>query len=464
MDLLHKILLPSVLVYSLITVLFFLFNDYSISPFLPILPVVYGLVFAMVYLYRKESFKSIAVSIIFAIWLLRMVLVPFVFMISGYESLINVEAGVNNLNSAAILMSYEFLFVGFLINVNKNINLISKQNILSSQSYSKNSNKLNFVVILGMLFFAMGCVFYDNSVLAAISSIFDKLIHDVDVDIERRRQILDAYGSSKLVFSLFLNSVFYLQILLPAYLLSLIIPQGKYEKGKGLFFSLFVVVGSLLVTTDNNIDSVNVMLATTLVVFLAYFQIMRRFIAPLCLLGLGFIFLFLFQKTGTQIVPGKSFFSSISPILCAYFASIPNVSAGFSIVYDDKLATFFGDVVAGVPYMMAFFKGLPKSVTLYNEVVHGYSGEVNQIVPLITSGFHYLGILAPMFTVIVYGITFRMELFLKNAKCVFSQVLYAFFVVNLAVGPCIFGFPNTIKRLCLFLPLFVLAYINDNKC
>ena len=459
MNFLPKFLLPGSLLYLLIASLLFFFNDYSISPLVPFLPVVYAMVFALVYEAKKEVFNSLAVFVIFVIWFLRIVIIPFVFVLSGYVSHINVDAGINHLNSATILMSYEFVCVGFLVLLSKKIDIVTKKDYLLHYC-NKRMSVFVLLIILLIFAFAVICVIYDKSLLALISSISDKFVHDADLQMERRRELIYAYGNSKLIYSLFFDSIYYLQILIPACLLSFIVQKEANVSRKGLFGSFLIVCGSICITTDNNIDSVVIMLACFYVVALAYKKTMDRFLFPFFVLGVVFIFAFLFRKNGNEI---DLSFSSLSLTLCPYFASLPNVSAGFSIIFDNKLETFVGDIISGVPFMTAFFKNFPKTVVLYNEMTHGYSGYVNQIVPLITSGYHYLGFFAPVFTLIVYSIAFKMEQCLKNSKTIFSQVIFVVFVINLSVGPCVFGFPNTIKRLCMFIPLFVLAILNEYK-
>lgn len=462
MDVLSKIILPGSVCYLLITILSLFFNDYSISFFMPLLPIIYGIVFALVYSYSRDSFKSMVVLLIFSAWFLRIVLIPFIYIISGYVSHISVYEGIKNLNGAAILMSYEFLAVGFLILLSKDLRIVSANDIANNLTNNKAVSLFTSVIVFLIFCFAMICFMLDNSVIYAISTIFDKIVYNAELNVERRREILDVYKNSKIVYSLFFNTVYYLQILIPASMLSFVIAQKKSTQSKkGLLWCLLIVLGSVIITTDNNIDSVCIMSASFIVVVFEYKEAMKNKVVPLGLLGIVFIFIYLFKKCGMNIDDDSSFFSSISPTFCAYFASPPNVSAGFSIFYENKLATFFGDIVAGVPYLVFFFKGLPKTVTLYNEVVHGYTGEVNQIVPLITSGFHYLGVFAPAFTLIVYSIAFKMEKYFQKSKTTFFKVILAVVMVNLSIGPCIFGFPNTIKRLCMFLPIFALGLVNE---
>ena len=130
------------------------------------------------------------------------------------------------------------------------------------------------------------------------------------------------------------------------------------------------------------------------------------------------------------------------------------------IIYDNKLATIFGDIVAGIPYMIAFFRGYPQSVTLFNYTAYGYSGVVDQIMPLISYGYQYFSVFAPILTICIYNIALYFECKYRKSNIVFNKILYSLMFINLSIGPCIFGFPNTLKRLCMYIPLLILIRLN----
>ena len=113
--------------------------------------------------------------------------------------------------------------------------------------------------------------------------------------------------------------------------------------------------------------------------------------------------------------------------------------------------------------MIALFRGYPQSVKLFNAAAYGYTGPTNQIMPLISYGYQYLWIFAPAFTLITYNLAFGLENRFRNTNRAFNQVLYAVMFINLSVGPCIFGFPSTIKRLCYYVPLLILANLNGDS-
>ena len=462
MKYLSKIIMPGLLVYGVLLGLLCIYNDYSISALMPLAPIVYGLVFGLVYTRRRYAFNSIVVLMLFAIWFLRLVLIPCIYVMSGYVSNIQTSAGVENLNMAVLLVGYEFITVGIFLITSKKISVICNTIQIEGVNSSNKTKQFVRIMIVAIIAIAILCVVRDRSVLAAISSIFEKLTGTTESAIERRREFLWVRSNSRLVFQLFFNAVYYLQILIPASLITFVINRrNKFGSNtRGYFLCLLIAASSVLITTDNNIDSVCIMVACLLVIIISYRNTVAHK-APFLigLVGL-FILYFLLNKVGTSNSSGNAL-AGISATLCAYFSALPNVSAGLAMRYSSRLSTFFGDIVAGVPYMAAFFRGYPTSVTIYNEVVHGYTGVVNQIVPLIISGYKFFGPFAPVLTILTYSIALSMEIKMRKSHVVFNQVLFAVFVVNLAIGPCIFGFPNTIKRLCHFVPLIILANINE---
>ena len=440
----------------------FVFNDYSISFFMPMSPIIYMICIGLVYVKRPSAFHSIVVLIIFAMSFFRMVFVPVIYVLSGYVSTIETSAGTDYLNEAVILVAFEMFCTTILILSSKKITEINYYSI-NAKIDSNNKIKIRVKIILVCLvLLGIACILADRSVLVIVSTIFDRFTATAEMNMIRRRAFLSTKENSSLVFNLFSQIVFYLQILLPASLISCITKNRNTDNvNKGYIVGLFISALSVLIITDNNIDSVCIMLACLLVLFSVYYERMLKILPFVFAVVVGFIAMFLFSKVGIQSGTGLKM-DELSKTLCAYFSALPNVSCGFAVQYDNKLATFWGDIVAGVPYMMALFRGFPKSVTLFNIAAHGYTGLTNQIMPLISYGYQFFGILAPILTLTVYNMAFKLEVNFRKTKKVFNKVLYALMFINLSVGPCIFGFPNTIKRLCYYIPLLILANLNND--
>jgi hypothetical protein len=460
---LSKYFLPMLFIYFILTGMLFIINDYSVSFIMPIAPVVYGMCFGIVCFKRPSALGSISVLIIYAMSFLRMVLVPVIYVMSGYVSTIETSAGIQYLDEAVILVCFELFCITLLVLSSKKLSRINC-NIINDDLDSNIKIKLLVKIILFCLVLVgVLCVLLDKSVLVILSTIFDRFTATTEMNIERRRAYLSTRENSSLVFNLFSQVVFYLQILIPASLISYATnKRNELNSNKGFALGLIISALSVLFITDNNIDSVCIMIACLLVLFSVYYERMSRILPFILIVVASFIAMFLFSKVGLQSGGGIKL-DDLSRVLCAYFSAFPNVSCGFTVQYDDKLATFWGDIVAGVPYMMAFFRGYPKSVTLFNIAAHGYTGLTNQIMPLISYGYQYLWIFAPSFTLIVYNIAFGLEVKFRNTNKTFNRVLYALMFINLSVGPCIFGFPNTIKRLCYYVPLLILANLNGDS-
>lgn len=458
-----KYFLPILFLCVVLAGTLFIVNDYSISFLMPFAPVIYIICICLVYIKRPGAFDSIVVLFIFAMNFLRMVFVPVIYVLSGYVSTIETAAGTKYLNEAVILVGFEIFCITLLILSSKKLSKISS-NTIDTKLDSNIKIKLHVKAILFCLvLLGIICVLADKSVLAIISTIFDRFTATTEMNVERRNAYLSARENSSLVFNLFFQVVFYLQILIPASLISYATnKRDELNSNKEFVLGLIISVLSVLFITDNNIDSVCIMIACLLVLFSVYYERMSRILPFIILAMVSFIFMFLLAKVGLQS-GGEIKLGDLSRVLCAYFSSFPNVSCGFAVQYDDKLATFWGDIVSGVPYMMVFFQGYPNSVTLFNIAAHGYTGLTNQIMPLISYGYQYLWFFAPIFTLIVYNIAFGLEVKFRNTNKTFNRVLYALMFVNLSVGPCIFGFPNTIKRLCYYIPLLILANLNGDS-
>ena len=438
-------------------------NDYSISFFMPIAPLIYMMCLCIVYMKRFNAFSSIVVLTIFATSFLRMVLIPTIYVMSGYVSIINTSAGTQYLNEAVFLVCFEMICTTLFILSSKKLKVINwNKSIDNLDSNVKIKNQVK-IILFCLLFLGVVCVWMDKSVLVIISTIFDRFSATAEMNIARRQAYLSARKNSSILFNLFQQIVFYLQILLPAYFISYTTnKRDTIDSNRGFILSLIITALSVVFITDNNADSVCIMLACMMVLYIAYNKRMLKFFPIIIVSVVVFILLFLFSKVGINIEEGIKL-DELSTVLCAYFATFPNVSCGFAVQYHDKLATFWGDIVSGVPYMIALFRGFPQSVMLYNDVVHGYTGLTNQIMPLIAYGYQYLGVFAPTFTLIVYNLALKLEVKFRNTNKTFNRVLYALMFINLSIGPCIWGFPSIIKRLCYYLPLLILAKMNCNQ-
>lgn len=460
---LSKYVLPMLLIYFLLTGTLFIINDYSVSFIMPIAPVVYGICFGVVYIKRPSALSSVSVLIIYAMSFLRMVFIPVIYVMSGYVSTIETSAGTQYLDEAVMLVCFELFCTTLLVLSSKKLSKMNS-NITGDDLDSNIKIKLPVkVILLCLVMLAVVCILLDKSVLVILSTVFDRFTATAEMNIERRITYLSVRENSPLVFNLFFQVVFYLQILIPASLISYVTKKrNAFNSNKGFVLGLIISALSVWFITDNNMDSVCIMIACLLVLFSVYHERMSKILPFILIAAASFIAVFLFSKVGMQLGEGIKL-DELSRTLCAYFSSFPNVSCGFAVQYDDKLATFWGDIVAGVPYMMVFFRGYPQSVTLFNMAAHDYTGLTNQIMPLISYGYQYLWLFAPIFTLIVYNIAFTLEGKFRKTNKTFNKVLYALMFINLSVGPCIFGFSSTIKRLCYYVPLLILANLNSDS-
>ena len=379
-----KYITALIFVYLMFVVILFINNDYSLSILMPFASVFYGICVGLVFIRRPKAFRSISVLIIFLMNFLRMVIIPAIYVSSGYVSSIDTDAGIRHLNSAVLLVCLELFCTVIYIIASKKILKITRNEI--GADLNENIRMRRFVkwIIGGILCIAIICAYSDKSILSVISTIFDRFVATDEMNVERRIAWLNARENSSIVFQLFSQAVYYLQILLPAVLLSYAAGRRKENaKSKGFLIGIVVAFLSVLVVSDNNIDSVCILLACLLVLYSAFEYKMNKLLPVMGIGVIGFILMFLLKKSNVQLQGG----GGLSRVLCAYFASFPNISCGFELEYTNKLITLWGDIVSGVPYLVFFFKGLPNSLTLFNFVSHGYGGITNQIMPLISYGY-----------------------------------------------------------------------------
>lgn len=457
----NEFIFPILLVYLFLLIIICLNNDYTLSMLLPLLPIIYGMGIYVIYNINKNLFEAKVILIVLAVNFFRLVVIPCIYILSGYSSIIKTSVGTEHLNTATLLLSFEFICTVIYFIKSKRCRRLNKFKIYEVENGKVGISKLPKIVIVVLICIVLGCILVDKRSLALVVTIFHRFTDTYDEAIGRRMIFLQLEDSAPLIFNLAFQSIFYLQVLIPAWIVSYTINHKVGTSiNKRIFLSLLASMTAIIIITDNNIDSVCCLLACLVVVYSVYEKKMSKILPLMVIFFVGFVTTYLFAKTGIVSDDGLGL-ENISNTLCAYFASLPNVSCGFEVEYADKLKTFWGDIVSGVPYMTFFFRGLPKSVTLYNTVLHGRTGITNQIMPLISYGYQYLGIFAPLFTILEYCLAIYLEEKFLKTNVTFNKVLYAFMFINFSVGPSIFGFSNAIKRFCLYIPLFIIAYIND---
>ena len=108
---LSKYVLVVLYLLFVLTGVLFVINDYKISLFMPLSPIIYTICFLVIYLKRRKAFNSIVVVIIYTMFFFRMVIVPVIYVASGYTSVIRTASGVQYLNEAVMLVGFEFICV-----------------------------------------------------------------------------------------------------------------------------------------------------------------------------------------------------------------------------------------------------------------------------------------------------------------------------------------------------------------
>ena len=454
-------------VFLIVTMSFFfatsIYNDYSIAPILPMAQLSYIISFGLLYELRADIFQSLVVKIILISWFIRLVVAPFIYVLSGYRSFIVTGSGEAHINEATLLLIFELFVTTLLLMTSKKIDGAYGETSLNKTIFRNSRVKsITLISILTLIIMAVWCVLKNRDVLAIITSVFTKLKNDKMESIARRNILLNLNGTRSVPYRLFGMCIFYLQILIPAWLLTLIISKSNKVSKKEYLLALLVVVFSGFVTTDDNRDTVCLVLACLVVVYSKYKEQLKNKMPILFGVFILFASSFFLTKTNIDIHENDAI-ANVSSTISTYFSSIPYVSASFDVKYENRLDAIFGDAVSGVPYLVYFFKGHETSVAAFNTVVHGYSGKTNIIMPLISYGYQYFFVLAPILTVFTYYIAICFEEKFVQTSITFNKVIYAVIFVNLSLAPCTLGFPSILHRCCFYIPLVLLTNANEEE-
>ena len=227
---LSKYVLVVLYLLFVLTGVLFVINDYRISLFMPLSPIIYTICFLVIYLKRRKAFNSIVVVIIYTTFFLRMVIVPVIYVASGYSSVIRTVSGVQYLNEAVMLVGFEFICVTLFILSSKKIIDITYYSIVTDIDGDIKIKKYVKTIIVILISIGIICILLDKSVLVIVSTVFNRFTDTEQMNIKNRQMLIEVKEKSSIVFNLFIQVVFYLQILIPAYVISYVTRKRREQK------------------------------------------------------------------------------------------------------------------------------------------------------------------------------------------------------------------------------------------
>jgi len=269
------------------------------------------------------------------------------------------------------------------------------------------------------------------------------------------------------LYTLFSTAIVFVQVMIPAMILNMIYKNrtnidASRKRNRGVLLSFLVIILSLTIMSDDHGKTIVLVAAIFITLMHTYSKEMKKWI-PIFIIGgtTGALFLLL-VKAGVFLGRTNGL-STFARILNTYFAGIPNVAVGLTVEYTDKLSTLFGDFFRSIPLAAHFFVDMPRSQELFNYAYHGISGYSNEIMPTICYGYQYLGFLAPVLTIVIYNVCFKIEeKFLRSEK-MFNKAIYAYLLVYFAICPFMYMFTSFLTMWWYSLIFMIIIRSNAEK-
>lgn len=438
-------------------------NNYNKVPLLPIVPISFLFGFLFIVHKKFNILKSVVADIFFAGFFLRMVLFPVLMILADYNVKIPNTKWDFYINEATCLISYEYLVLcGWLF-------ISSKKQILNHNGHEniKHCKISNYVwlILLFLLGFAIMCIVLHPSFLLIFDTIF-QIVSASTEEIILKNSLFNQMreNTSSILYTLFYTAITFIQILLPATLLNFIYNlnlKGLFLKKKiNVAFCVLVIIFSLSIFTDALSKTLVIALAIFLTVSNIYSHIVKKWVPIFFACGGCLALFLLLAKAGIFNRNTKSI-ENIAKIFNTYFSGIPNISVGLSIEYPNKSDVLLGDFLRSIPLFAHFFVTLPRSQDLFNYYYHGVYGYTNEIMPTICYGYKYLGIFAPLFSILIYKYSFKLEKKFFETEKVFNKTIYAFFSIYFAICPIMYMFTSFLTMFWYSVVFIIIIYFND---
>lgn len=383
---------------------------------------------------------------------IRYTIIPLLFILAGneYQNYLIKEPSRNALSLAAIIMAIEIILSLFMIQVLSKKNI--KQNMIIRNSKNKNFFLWSVVLmsVMFLLFFPELRLKFNfisvpevlekpeikSSLIALFGIVADYILvipPIIIIAIYVRKRESNIY------------SVFTLLLLLTPFLL--------FFKGVSRFSALLPALAWIL--TLNR-------------VFPQYRKIITNVI--LLLASIVFISVSLYKQFASQSlseISSSSFnYSATLANFNAYFSGLFNVAYGvdISVVYSNinGLSLFINDFFRNIAFFSYISDSENTTVIIYNNYLYNNIGSIDQIIPLISQGYLYLGYAGSiLITIVIMYFMIRLEYVLhqiKNINYLFPIAMISIYLsihmmvsINSIYAP-LFNF---------LLPLLLILKIND---
>lgn len=444
-NLINRIYFILIEILTCISIIVILLRDniekYKNLVLLPISFFILSLMFSKIY---KLIGKSITFTNLIALMFIKNVVTPTMMSLGNGFFLSQTEI-IDKMFSAIILEIYEEIVIfGILYfrynRMKKYIKLSEKINYSISKEKRKYIGVIGIVIILIILIILY---FYPLLKIYNTTVIYGEV---EDIVKYNQLQTLAKVTTPKFFYYLYMLCIDIIRWLGPLILICYCY-TSKYKVYIKVLISFLIIIPSVILVTDTIAISIFIALSYSMVIVRLYPKYQQKIFLILSVIIGGLSSIFFILKNFNSLIGIN--FDKIAFIFQAYFSGPENVAIGLKISTNLTLKEIIGDIFKFIPYVSYFFKDFPSSNGIFNYIYFGNSQVATQIIPMISQGERYFGIiLAPIFTLVIINYIILNEIKGIKKRKILECIVSIITGVCLSMGSIMYN-----ASLCLLLYL-----------
>lgn len=474
-----NLILPILKVYifaiSILVSIFIAINSYNIAGYniYFLVPLFYGYLVLVCKEITSCLFKRIGLTVMLFVLLIRYVALPYIACLGNYSSTLGVKPSGNLVFYGIILTLMEMVTIFFVSTLLiKNLNKKNWTDYMLQNSNEINGMEQNKITSTEQL---NSTLIYKFLILMAILIIvlFPEVISDYRF----------IFGKGNYVETISITfpgaGLFRTIIIFAQYIAVLLIINYSYKKYlerprfKYVIYSISSVLINMTITSNLSRFTILVPAIAFTYLLITLFQKEKNKIAFILFgglfVGLTFLSVIKFFGQGRGNIGNAVNYAWWANTFQAYFAGPKNIAIAIRTkelvkniygVFPVKL--LFTDLFSNVAVINKLVETDVNSIKLFNYSYYGSTIAVDQIVPLIGTGYFYFGfIFSPLWTAICVSILFWLDEKVLKSKCIDQRFLFSY--VSIYFGLATILNTSTIFSIIFNTLILLLAVMIVNK-
>lgn len=401
--------------------------------------------------------KKILILIIDMIYFVRLVLISFMVVYSGwYEGRSLISPVIESYHKAIYLLITEYVFANifyYIFVVSKDINL-KKKNL----NFRMDKDRIKDTVYIAFLIFNILLIFFNSQNISFLG-----IGKSSSSDIGLEENMLFTLMNISLYVSKYILIGFVVRYFYNNYKIT---PNYKY-----IFYStFFILLINMVFIGDNRMDALLPIITSLLLLNYLYGKKMMIFNFVIALFAICALYLISIIRGSFEYNITSDTSSLITDYLQVYFGGVYNIALSLeasNLNTNNGLLVFLYDLVRPFLGLNFLWRSdvMQMSSTIFNMRIFGASGHITQIIPLIGQfyiPFGYIGIVIAPFL-----ISILLRLFLNYLKN--SYVIESIIIIAILIRLCFAYFQNLSifinemsSLLIIFIVLKFIIYILRN--